>query len=134
MHERAVVGEEQHAGRVLVEPTDGLDAARAQRRGQQRIDAWVMARLERALVARRLVEHDQRAFAIGPPITAANAKPELAPGAEVAAGIVDDAEALDLEQPVRHQRGAFAASAEALREEQLGRFHRPDSRQYVSSR
>ena len=47
MDERAVVGEEQDAGRVFVEPADRLHAARAQRRGQQASrrsrDAWAFA-------------------------------------------------------------------------------------------
>ena len=78
MDERAVVGEQEDAGRVLVEPADRLHAALAQRRRQQRVDAGVMARLQRALVAGRLVHDDERALAIRPARPAADPEPELA--------------------------------------------------------
>ncbi len=128
MQQRAVVGEEEDAGRVLVEPPDRLHAARSQRRGQQRIDARMTAGLLRALVAGRLVKHDQRALPVRPALAAADPEPE-AVGIELASGIGDDADAFDLEQAVRDQRGALAARAEALGEEQVGGLHRaPESR------
>ena len=125
MHQRAVVGEEEHAGRVLVEPADRLHAAPAQRLRQQRVHARMVPGLLRAFVAGRLVHRDERALPIRPALAAADAKPELAGGVDLLRRIVDDAERLDLEQAVRHERGAFAARAEALREEQVGRLHRP---------
>ena len=62
MDQRAVVGEQQHAGRVLVEPADRLHAALAQGRGQQRIDARMVLWLLRAFVSRRLVHDQERAL------------------------------------------------------------------------
>lgn len=60
VHELAVVGQQQQAGRVLVEPADALHAARDERRGQQAEHARMVLRIARTLVAGRLVEREIR--------------------------------------------------------------------------
>ena len=52
MDQRAVVGEQQHAGRVFVEPADRLHAAPAQRRRQQAQHARMVARLAASIRSR----------------------------------------------------------------------------------
>jgi hypothetical protein len=54
--ERALVGEQQDAGGVFVEPAYGLHTAVAQWHRQQAQHAGVVARLARAFIARRLVQ------------------------------------------------------------------------------
>ena len=121
MDQRAVVGEEQHAGRVLVEPADRLHTALAQGRGQQRIDARMVLWLLRAFVPRRLVHDQERALMVSPRL-AADGKVQ-AERLDLAVGLAAD-DALDRHPLGGDQAGAFAPRAEALGEQQLRQLHR----------
>ncbi|MNN43072.1 hypothetical protein D3C81_1572900 [compost metagenome] len=57
MDELAVVRQQQQARGVVIEPAHGLHFALAQRYRQQVVDALVVARPLRALIAGGLVEH-----------------------------------------------------------------------------
>jgi hypothetical protein len=114
--QRAVVGQQQQAGRVLIQPADGLDAALAQRRRQQAHDAGVVLGLLRALVARRLVQQHQRLVEVRPDL--AGDLERQAGGVELGPGLVDD-RAADLHLAMRDQSGAQAPGAETLGEKDL---------------
>ncbi len=120
MDQRAVVGEQQHASRVFVEPADRLHAANAQRRGQQAQHARMMARVARAFIARRLVQHDQCLLVIRPR-TALHAEQELV-SVDFGIGVVEHAPG-DLDEAVSDQRIALTARTEALGVQHLSEPH-----------
>ena len=68
---------------------------------------------------------DEGALAIRPARPAADPEPEIAGDIELALEVVDHPRAFDVEAAARDQRSALAPRAEALREEEVGRLHRP---------
>ncbi len=131
--ELAVVGEEQQAGGVLVEPADGLDAlhrtlvgAQAQWRGQQRVDAGIGRRLLRAFGACRLVQHQVGLLVVGP-LGALDREAQVF-RLELRGRVGDDGPRHS-HQPLLNQPGADAPGAEALGVEDF-----LDPHQYPSAR
>jgi hypothetical protein len=126
--ELAVVGQQQQACGVLVEPADGLHALHgallrplAQRRGQQGVDARPGGRFLRAFGARGLVQHDVGALVV---------VPRLALDRETQALRLDVQRrvqhhlTVDRHQPMLDEPRAHAAGAEALRIEDVLELHR----------
>jgi hypothetical protein len=111
MDELAVVGQQQKPRRVLIEPPDALDAARRELRGQQVEDAQMMLRIARALITRRLVEHEVRTLAIRPRRAVDFERERV--GRNIGVGIVDG-RAADRHAAVRDQCAALTARAETL--------------------
>jgi hypothetical protein len=125
--ELAIVGQQQHPGRVLVEPADGLDPLHgtllrslAQGRGQQRVDARISGRLARALGAGRLVQHQVGEPLIWP-LNAVHLEAQ-AFGFEFGGCIVHDA-ACHGDMALLDQTGAYASGAKALRIENVLQLH-----------
>ena len=86
MLQRAVVRKDQHARRIDIETANGLHVAAAKRTWQQRHDGGMSGRLHRALVARRLVERNDRLLKVRP--VGAEAAEDETFGLDVLVGIV----------------------------------------------
>ena len=120
MDEGAVVGEQQQAGGVHVQPPDALHVALDERVGQQRIHAPVVLGLVGAFVAGGLVEGEVGLLAVGPGF-ALDLEDE-AGGGDIDAGVVDDF-ALDADFAELDELAALAPAAEALGLEDAFEFH-----------
>jgi hypothetical protein len=125
--ELAVVGQQQQAGGVLVEPADGLHALhralvgpQPQRRRQQRVDARVGRGLLRALGAGRLVQQQVGLLVVRPPGALDGEKQAL--GVEVFEGVVDHG-ARNGHVALLDQARAHAPCAEALGIEDVLQMH-----------
>ena len=115
--QRAVVGEQQQAGGVFVEPAHRLHLAPAQRAGQQVHHARVVLGLLRTLVAGRLVQQHQRLLEVRPGFAAHG---ELQPGGGEFLERIVAGPAVHGDEAGDDQSLAFAPRAETLREQDLG--------------
>ena len=111
MDQRAVVGEQQQAGCVLVQPAHGLHVPMAQRRGQQAHHAGVVPGLARTFVAGRLVQHQGGALGIAP-LDAIHREYQCV-GVDIGPRILANP-ATDGDAFVAHQPAAFLAGAETV--------------------
>ncbi|VVD29987.1 protein of unknown function [Paraburkholderia dioscoreae] len=122
VNELAVVGEEQQAGGVLIQPAHALHAALGELRRQQAEHAQVMLRVARTFVARRLVQKQIGVLAIRPDYTVHGEGERGVAGGEVGVGIGADS-AADAHARVGDQRAALTARAETLSEENTFEIH-----------
>jgi hypothetical protein len=125
--ELAIVGQQEQAGGVLVEPADSLDALHgtllrplAQRRRQQRIDARIGGRLARALGTCGFVQHQVGEPLVGP-LDAVNLETQPF-GFEFGTRIVHHASCHG-DMALLDQSGAYASGAKALRIENVLQLH-----------
>ena len=132
--EFAVVGEQQHAGGVLVQAPHRLHAlhccflgAQPQRRGQQGVNAGIGGRLLRTFGACGLVEQQVGLFNIGP-VHALDPKAQ-AHGRELGAGVFADhrrgsrVAAMHLHETLLNQTCADTPGAKALAVKNLLELH-----------
>ena len=125
MDELAVVGQQQQAGGVLVEPADGLHAAQQQRPWQQRENARVKLRPVRAFVTRRLVQRQIDALAIAPAF-AIDSENALRRVGDLVVRVVATL-AAERDAAGEHPRATLAPAAETLQLQQTIKLHEKNS-------
>ena len=118
VQQRAVVGQQQQARGVLVQAPDRLQATPTQGHGQQVVHARPGTRLERALVACRLVQHHQGLHVCHPRLPIDHQAQAV--GWKRRLRVVHHL-TLDLHQAVEDQAIAHAALAEALVKKDVGK-------------
>src|SRR5690606_5866518 len=109
--ELAIVGQQQQTGGVVIEPADALHVAPDELRRQQREHRSMVLRPMRALMIRRLVQHQIGLVTIAPGFAVELEHQTV--GVEFRKWIVDDL-SMCAERTVANVCPAFLASAETL--------------------
>ena len=120
MDEGAVVGKQQQAGGIHIEPPDALHVAGDELVGQQAVYAPVVLGLVGAFEAGGLVEGEVGLVAVDPGFTLD--LEDEAGGGDIDAGVVDDF-ALDADFAELDELAALAPAAEALALKDAFEFH-----------
>ena len=112
MDERTVIRHQQHAGRVVIQPSDGLQLAPGELLRQQRQYAGVMTGFARTFKVGWLVQHDVDVFAITPDFIKDR---EFEVVGIKSGAVISHAFAIDADFAVFYQVAAVFSGTESLR-------------------